>query len=193
MGITDFDPEEAEPTSGRKRSSSSSSRSSDGYKKMPHRHVPPHISDEDYPLKAFETPKFAMVREGDELVWKSWPDTPEVRFNKETEGSRWELVPDEDIVYTIWGKIVYSRIKQTVSEELGADLTRLLNEEPQKALDAIELAERMSKGNSPKIPTSNCEVCGKTFHIEYGDYHIAGSHVVCGSHTVAEMKERDLL
>ena len=195
MGLTNFNPDESEPVSDRKKRSSGGGGStrSDGYRKLPAKHVPPGKSDEDYPFYCLKSPNYALVEDGDGYDWLSWPATPEVRYEKESPNDIWEMVDEDKYALMYWDELAFSRVKKVVDSELGGNLVDMLHNSPEMALEAVELAERMNKGNSPAYESVSCECCGREYHYDYGDYHKVSGHYLCGSHTVEELKEREIL
>lgn len=195
MGFTDFDPDNAETISNRKNNSGGGGSSqSDGYSKLPAKHVPVgRDKEENYPFYCIKAPSYALVEHEHGYDWYSWPAAPEVRFEKESPGERWSMVDEDKLALVFWEELEFSRVKRIVDSELGGDLVDMLHNSPEMALEAVDLAERLAKDNSPAYETVSCECCDREYHKQFGDYHRLNGDVLCGCHTVEELKERDIV
>jgi hypothetical protein len=192
MGFENFK-SEAESSDHSSRSTNSSSSSSGG-RVLSRKKVPYNSSEEHYPFYYDETPQAAVVGGEDGLEWRTWPDTPSIRWAKSSPDDKWEKEDDSHLKRVWWNELDFQRVKQIVEAELDADLIGLLKDDVEKADEAIERAINQHGWSEQEFSNSRtCPVCQDEIDLTYGDYEGIGTEIVCKTHTVEELADEDVI
>lgn len=148
----------------------------------------------DFPIYTLQCPEVLIYRNSDEeLRVERYPHTPEVELVKEWYSDPWTVdTPSENWVRWFMEKDFWKRVKHRVDQELGLDLDDLLDEDPERALKAINMAVNEKIRNRLE-PTERCPVCRRKIEVLYDEYEVVDNRRVCPEHTVADLKEADLL
>lgn len=148
----------------------------------------------DFPIYTLQCPQILIYEDSSgELQVLRYPHTPETELVKEWYSDPWTVeTPSENWVRWFMEEKSWKRVKRRVQEELDLDLNDLLDENPERALKAINMAVNQ-KVMEKLQPTERCPVCRERIHVLYDSYEVVNNRRCCSKHTVAELKEADLL
>lgn len=195
MGLENFVSGDSSSDSGSSSSGSSkSSSSSSGGRTLTRKRVPDNADEEEYPFYFDETPQHAIVRTQHGLRYKTYPETPSIRWAKFSPDSDWEKENDDHLKKVWWTDQKFNWVKHIVKDQLGADLVPLLKDDAEKADEAIQRAMNQRGWSKQEFNnTRDCACCGEEIDLTYGDYESVGTSIVCNKHTVEELAEEGVL
>lgn len=154
-------------------------------------------SSDGYPKREERVPFIVIWRdEGGCVKYAHRPQNNHLTltFIKEDSESRWELTAVPEHFERHWmDPNSFRRVHYIVESVLDRDLRKMLKEDAEMALRAIDESARVYETDRSISETRPCPVCSEDLHPVWDDFEQLNGKRVCTDHSISELKNSGLL